>query len=240
MSITPYYQKNGITLYHGDARDVLPTLEGVSGNIVTDPPYAVSKSGQMLGFVSPNWKEKATHSRGYADHDRHNYSKLIGETFRQAFRMSTPGTAHVAFGGNRTFHQMVTQIEKSGFEALDVLVFNSTGVAKSRTTLAPSHEIASLFRTPGKPPAINPDWRKRNRFDIPKPKRGRNFHLTPKPTAWMTELIELVSEPGDLIIDPFAGSGTTLIAAAQTGRMAVGVEIDEAYCELAATRLEQE
>jgi site-specific DNA-methyltransferase (adenine-specific) len=62
-------------------------------------------------------------------------------------------------------------------------------------------------------------------------------HPTQKPIALMRQIIEWRTDPGQLIFDPYAGGGSTLIAALQSGRRAVGVEISEAYCEVIATRL---
>jgi DNA modification methylase len=65
-------------------------------------------------------------------------------------------------------------------------------------------------------------------------------HPCPKPVRWMRWVIGLASDPGDVILDPFMGSGTTLVAAKSDGRRAVGIEIEERYCEIAARRLDQQ
>ena len=78
----------------------------------------------------------------------------------------------------------------------------------------------------------------------PSPGAGFNRHLrqhpNEKPVSLMAKLVELCSNPDDTVIDPFAGSGTTLVAAKAAGRQAIGVELDEAHCETAALRCSQE
>jgi DNA modification methylase len=64
-------------------------------------------------------------------------------------------------------------------------------------------------------------------------------HSSPKPLGVMRWLVDRLTFPGDMIVDPFAGSGSTLVAAKQLGRSAIGVEIDEHHCEVAAMRLSQ-
>ena len=68
----------------------------------------------------------------------------------------------------------------------------------------------------------------------------RNGHPCPKPVEWMLWLVKWVSLEDETILDPFMGSGTTLVAAKQLGRRAIGIEIEERYCEIAANRLRQE
>ena len=70
--------------------------------------------------------------------------------------------------------------------------------------------------------------------------RIKNPHPTVKPLSLMKYLITLAAPPGAVILDPFMGSGTTLRAAKDLGRKAIGIEIEERYCEIAANRLAQE
>ena len=65
-------------------------------------------------------------------------------------------------------------------------------------------------------------------------------HPTQKPLRLMQELVELFTNIGEIILDPFMGSGTTLLAAKNLARKSIGIEIEEKYCEIAAKRLRQE
>lgn len=69
--------------------------------------------------------------------------------------------------------------------------------------------------------------------------RTPRYHETQKPEPLMAELVTLFTDDGDTILDPFMGSGTTLVAAKRLARKAIGIEINEAYCEMAAKRLAQ-
>jgi len=69
---------------------------------------------------------------------------------------------------------------------------------------------------------------------------GKNEHPTTKPISLMRELVSLFTDPGEMILDPFMGSGTTLRAAKDLGRKAIGIEMNEKYCEIAVRRLMQE
>lgn len=269
--MTIYYQDERVTLYHGDCREILPLTADVCitdppyavrwaadacnacGN---DNPHGAfrvcldclesgaepgHRKSEMLGFISPNWSEKATHSRGYADHDRDAFAALLDIAWAGVRDSLPAGGLTVAFCGNRTFAEMVTAATGVGFNVLDVLAFvTNTGVAKSTTTLRPGHELAALMRLAGPVTHINPDWKRSNVFRIDKPRKSESAHLTTKPLSWMHALVDLVSTPDQVILDPFCGSGSTLLAAKDLGRRAIGIEQDEAYCAIAAERLSQD
>lgn len=235
----PYYQDDHVILYHADCRDVLP---GVAADVViTDPPYAVSKRGDMLGFMSPNAAKKETHSRGYADHDPVAYTALMSETFTHITPALPEGAPVMFWCGNPTLHQAATAAENAGLKIVDLIAYTyPPSVAKAQSTLRPSMEVAVLARTPGAPVKFNHDWKATNVRGDGRKTSTRTGHPTEKPLPWLYDAVELLTKPGQTILDPFAGSGTTLRAAKNLGRRAIGVEIEERYCEIIATRLSQE
>src|SRR5690625_5834338 len=112
--MTVFYEDEFVTLYHGDSREVLAREDIQADVLITDPPYAVDKKGEMLGFVSPNWHEKATHSRGYASHDKEAFASLIGPLFDFAYVLIQVGGLAVSLGGNRSMHLYHSIIESIG------------------------------------------------------------------------------------------------------------------------------
>lgn len=225
---------DGVRLLEGDARELLPIQADVC---ITDPPYAVDKHGRMLGQIAPNYHEKGAHTRGYYDHSRERFEELLMPAFEGIFYSLPKGGLMVAFCGNRTFHEMAYFAEEVGFQMLDVLVFTGGGsFAKSKSMLMPRHELAMLMRRPGPPRPINPERNIGNVFHLPKGK-GESPHPTTKPQSWMERVVEVFSEPGEHILDPFAGSGSTLVAARALGRSATGIEVVPEYAEIARGRI---
>lgn len=218
----------------GDCRELLPISADVC---ITDPPYAVDKHGSMLGQIAPNYHEKGTHTRGYKDHDREMFVKLLQPAFDGILHSLPKGGTFFAFCGNRTFAQMVHIAESVGFEMLDIVVFPGSGsFAKSKSMLMPRHELAMYMRRPGGVRQINPARNISNVWELPKTK-GESEHPTTKPQTWMQRVVEVFSEPGDTILDPFAGSGSTLIAAESMGRSAVGIELMPEHGEIVKRRV---
>lgn len=223
-----------IQLINGDCRQFLPITADVC---ITDPPYGVDKDGQMLGQIAANYHDKGTHTRGYHDHNAAKFLELLAPAFDGMYKSLPKGGTLFAFCGNRTFSQMVHIAETVGFQMLDIVVFRGGGsFAKSTSMLSPKHELAMYMRRPGGVRNINPDRTTTNFWEIPKTK-GQSSHPTTKPQSWMERAVEVFSEPGDVILDPFMGSGSTLVAARSLGRSGVGIELDAGFFDIAQSRL---
>lgn len=234
-----YYADDVVTLHFGDAREILPLAADAA---IIDPPYAVNDDGEMLGFVTPNLNDKGTHSRGYADHDPEAFAALLDPLFAGVVASLPASALVVTFYGNRASHEVIAAGVRAGLESVDQLVFEHAPLfgARSPSMLAPAHESAQLLRMPGTPIKHNPTRQRGNVYHIPKPRRAEAEHLTPKPLAWIAALVEDFTTPGQVILDPTAGSGTLGVAARLLGRRAVLIEKDEVACEVAARRLSQQ
>jgi site-specific DNA-methyltransferase (adenine-specific) len=203
-------------IIHGDCVHVMHTMPAESVDlIVTDPPYLVnyrSRDGrQVPGDGNNQWLRPA---------------------FAEMFRVLRPDAFCVSFYGWNTADQFLTTWREVGFQPVGHLVFTKSYSSKQGYTQA-RHECAYLL-TKGRPrrplrplPDVLP-WRY----------TGNRLHPTQKPLEAIRPLIDAYSHAGDIVLDPFAGSGTTAAAARQLHRSYVGIELDHTYWQNACQRLD--
>lgn len=206
----PYYEHAGITIYHGDCREILPMLN--ADVLITDPPYGVD-------FEGKNTKHTDRQDEGYTTFDCPEIgAKIVALALKQVKR-------GLVFPGIRQMFRYP--------EPYDVgCVFCPSGAGRGRwgwVCFNPVFFYGKRARIESYPASIES-------FDTA-PQSG---HPCPKPERWMKWAVGLASLEGELVLDPFMGSGTTLRAAKDLGRRAIGIEIEEKYCEIAAKRLSQE
>jgi DNA modification methylase len=199
----PYYEHGGITIYHGDCRDVLPDVWFGVDLVLTDPPYGVLANG------SAATRRSQGNGNGSMAWDVVPSDDVLSAMFRV-------GSAHMIWGGCHmplppTFGYLIWD------KKIDGLNFGEAEYCWTDLKFAPR-----IFRHR----AVGID--------------GGKVHPTQKPIALMRWCMSFAPNPSGMVLDPFMGSGTTLVAAKEEGRRAVGIEINEAYCEIAAKRLAQE
>lgn len=192
----PYYEHAGITIYHGDCRDILPQLPNVDA-VITDPPYGCGKTyldhafpTEWYSFVKASLVIIITGSAGLKDS-----ISLVGDDFVDVIAArNLNGMTKSSIGfGNWLAAVVAKGTPRRGVNTFDFIV-----------------------------DGVMPD------------------HPTPKPKQYMQRLVARVTDEGQTVCDPFMGSGTTLVAAKNLGRKAIGIEIEERYCEIAVKRLAQE
>lgn len=337
----PFYEKNGLRIYHGDCREILPQLGETFESCITDPPYEIS-------FMGKTWDQRGI--------------SFDAKTWMAFLSAVKPGGTLLSFGGTRTWHRIACAIEDAGFELRDTIMWLyaegfpkaldiSKAMGKSAGTdpKATTSDSAKIWK--GWYTALKPAWepilvgmkptegtfvenaenhgvaglnidgsrlgpRDRKDYGLSKSVRtrrsvygkfsetadfdatkgrwpanvildeaagamldaqsgeggasrffycskaagkergnvkyaalplfgmgeseDRNDHPTVKPLDLMRYLCVLTQTPsGGAVLDPFLGSGTTLLGARLAGRPGVGVELEEQNCEIAAKRLEQ-
>jgi len=206
-------EEHGLSIYCGDCLEVMPQLEREFDFVFADPPYGVAKAGWDLEFTD-EWLFNAA-------------------LCARRFLVITPGIVNLR-KMPEVIGKHVYVWECAGPIANPVGLRGALGFGNWIAAVVYCHEDESPFR-------MKPDMR-RVRIIVDKfLRRGAAMvHASPKPMEFMEWQVELFTDEGGTILDPFLGSGTTLVAAYRLGRSAVGIEISEEYCELAAKRLEAE
>ena len=204
--------------------------------ILTDPPYTISRP---TGFsqVKKGVKRFAVSMEfGQWDNRQIDLCKMA-EVMHCVLRKG--GTAIIWYDLWKLSH-LSEAMAKAGFKMLRVLIWQKTNpvpLNMKATYLSNSREIAVVGVKGGSPTFYGKYDNGIYEYPIPR-HNGRRVHPTQKPLDLFCKLIEKHSNPDDLIIDPFLGSGTTAIAALKTGRRFTGCDIDNNYVNAAKARLE--
>lgn len=228
----PYYEEKGITIYHGDCRDILPHLPKVD-LVLTDPPYGID-------FHSPRPNDERKKDK-IANDGLDAYLAMLPEMYAAFANILKDGgcCCCCCCGGGATPSLAYAWIEVPKHLSLENVCIWDKGFVGMGWRYRFQWD-AVIIATKGERKTWNGGNSRSNILEFQKviPKNGE--HPTPKPESLMRQLIEDNSNIGDIVIDPFCGAGTTLRAAKDLGRKAIGIEIEEKYCEIAVKRLQQE
>lgn len=211
-------------LIHGDSLTVLRQMEPESVDaIITDPPYGIN-------YVSP------TGAR--IQNDTAPFIRFLYD----AFRVLKPGSSGrgtlVCFTRWDVQQVFIDAIRLAGFIVKSEVIWDKIqhGMGDLKSQFAPSHENI-IFAVKGK--FSFPGHRPKDLITHRKLPGSQMIHPTEKPVPLLADLITAVTKPGDLILDPFAGSGSTLVAAKKTGRRFTGIELDDVHYAKAQRRIEE-
>lgn len=224
--MTAYYEDDNVTIYHGDSADVLPTIvAGAVHMVCTDPPYVIGAvSSGALASKSGGWQ------------DMMNSASWFTSWFREVDRVLKSSGSFWSFLNWRTMPVVMRAAVDAGLPITSLAVWDKQWIGPGGPQgLRPSYELVALM--------AQPDFAVPNRgvADVIQSKVGShkpNGHPAEKPVALVRRLMEIAAVPeGGLVLDPFMGSGTAAIAARDRGLRFVGIEAEERWCEVAATRL---
>jgi site-specific DNA-methyltransferase (adenine-specific) len=204
-------------IFNADCIDVMRSFDrGSVDMIVTDPPYIT------------NYRSRD--GRTVANDDN---SRWLRPAFNQMHRVLKDGGFCVSFYGWNKIDLFFEAWKEAGFRVVGHIVFRK-GYASSERFLRYEHEQAYLLAK-GEP--VMPAHPVPDVLDFPY--TGNKLHPTQKPTEALLPLIEAFTQPGDLVLDPFCGSGSTLDAARQLGRDWTGIELSNRHYRTASRRLDR-
>lgn len=209
VPLRPYYSDGRTTIYHGDSRLIWPMLPKCD-LLLTDPPYGIAWSGSNAS--TQEWDGIA------GDNDIELARWLCGMLWHV--------NEAVIFGAN-CFPQLLPHRgrwicwDKRITEAADKMLGSAFELAWCSRTSGFDRMMRKLHGG-----VVNADG-------------GKRVHPTQKPSGLFKQIIGDMFPKAETIVDPFMGSGSVLLAAKLEGRKAIGIEVEEQYCEAAAKRLSQ-
>jgi len=207
---------------NGNCIEELKKLKSESVDLLlTDPPYAIN-------IEKAHTFDRMTHKdTGFNDGDFETWD-LLDKAFPEMYRVMKVNTHGFVFFGIDKFLTVKNLLEKHGFwvHPLPLIWDKGSGSYPGQgTTFVHSYEV--FFHIMKGRKKLNGN--SKDLFTIKRVPEPNKWHVNQKPTELLRDLIKLTSTPGDLVLDPFAGSGATLIAAKETSRRAIGIELNPVF-----------
>lgn len=245
--MTPYYTDGSVAIYHGDCREVMRQLDGPADLVLADPPYGetecawdvivegwIAEAARLLRSSGSLWcfgsmRMFLSQPTVFADWtlaqdivwEKHNGSSFHADRFKRVHELA------LHFYRGAWGDVFKAPIKSAGGEAKQI--------HRKKRPPHMGRVEESFYETK------QGGGQRLMRSVIPvRSCHGYAVHPTQKPTGIIAPLVEYSCPPSGLVLDPMMGSGTTLLVAKQTGRRAIGIDVDERWCEEAAKRLSQE
>lgn len=235
------------TLINGDCLEALRSIDGDSVDLIlTDPPYNL---GLFMKERATNLKALRDNYFGAAGWDNLEYdqwNESMDSFFDEAARVMKPGGSMVVFMAVIKVESIIAQAVKHGF------YYKTTGTWHKQNPMprnmnlhfVNSTESWIYFTYGARVGTFNNEGKVvHDYFESPvTPKSERRYgkHPTQKPIALMDFFVEKLSNPGDLVLDPFMGSGSSGVSAIRNGRRFIGIELEETYYDIATNRIQDE
>lgn len=208
--------RDGITLIHGDAVSTLASLESSTADVfVTDPPYGTN------GSMRDGWMAG-------------EHSNVMPLVLPEMYRVGVADAALYCFTSWTNMADWCFRCSPF-FKMQGFLIWDKGRHSGTWSAYAWQFHWEGIYYGIRGPRTI-----REYQADVIRGLRHNPSESMEKPVPLMANLIKASSDVGQMIVDPFCGSGPTLVAAKQLGRRAIGIEIEEKYCTIAANRLRQE
>jgi site-specific DNA-methyltransferase (adenine-specific) len=229
----PYYQDDYVTLYQADCRDILPYLSQVN-LIVTDPPYKLNNTTGTAGVVAKfacKWQGLLK----VADVSANIVNEIAFDKWLPLIAKSLANPSHCyIFCNDKNLERLLNICKEEKLHLHNVLFWLKNNATPNRWYMKQGEFVIFLHK--GKSFPIN---NLGSKTALKYLSVQQKCHPTEKPVSLLKHLIENSSQKNDVVLDPFAGSGSTLLAARALNRKSIGIEIDKKYCDLIVKRLNQ-
>jgi DNA modification methylase len=241
-NVRPYYADDSVCLIHGDCLDILPQLELVD-HVITDPPYSEHVHGK-----SRSGGRDLTADGHAASFNRANelgFSAMTPDVMASVSRWFCELSRRwvLVFSDAELTHAWREALQGAGLEHCRTGAWVKLNATPQFTGDRPGvgHEAITIAHKPGRKRwnggGSHATWT--HAIEMNRGGANPRLHTTQKPLPLMVDLVRDFTDQDETILDPFAGSGTTLVAAKLNGRKAIGIEREEKYCEIAAKRLRE-
>lgn len=242
----PYYEEPGVTIYLGDCREILPELEPQSVTLLwTDPPYGHGNmdgdlQSARVGVMGGRQLAAIPIANDSADEMRVVVDAALSYAV-PLLRSDCCCCCCCCGGGPRpTFAWLAERMDQSGLSFFHSVIWDKTArgpgmgwrFRRDHEMIMVAHRRGGKLAWSDRDVAVSNIVRDRPTLD--------RVHPNEKPLDMVSRFIRLTTTDGQLVLDPFMGSGTTLRAAKDLGRKCIGIELEEKYCEIAVNRLRQE
>ncbi len=225
-------------LYQGDARELLPKIPGDSVDlIITDPPFAIDFRAQRLNYN----RTGSNVLEGYQEIPEGEYGSFTRAWIAEAGRVLSPSGSMYIFSGWNRLRDILEGIDAAGLTTVNHLIWKyQFGVFTKKKFVTSHYHILFVVRDPKRYTFNKIDHYPEDVWVINREYwRGRKKTPTKLPQELVRKILLYSSNPGDLVLDPFLGSGTVALAAKQENRHYLGFEIVPEYCSFARDSLRE-
>ncbi len=242
--MTPYYEDSSCVIYHGDCREVLASLDLQADLVLTDPPYSSGGLTRSDRNQKTTAKYQLTSNVSYHpefsgdNRDQRSFLLWCDLWMRDCLAKSKAGTVLISFTDWRQLPTMVDAVQVAGWVYRGINVWDKTESARPQKGWFRAQAEYMVLASAG-PLDADPTGQCAPGVFRQRVVPNEKLHMTAKPVSLLSSIIQ-TSPKFQLVVDPFMGSGTTLRAAKDLGRRAIGIEAEECFCEIAARSLEQE
>jgi site-specific DNA-methyltransferase (adenine-specific) len=227
------------TLYEGDALTLLPQVpDGAVDLIVTDPPFAIDFKAQRLNYN----RTGSNVLEGYQEIPEEEYGEFTRRWIEEAARVLSPTGSMYIFSGWNRLRDILEGIDTAGLTTVNHLIWKyQFGVFTKKKYVTSHYHILFVVKDPKRYTFNKIDHYPEDVWVINREYwKGRKKTPTKLPSELVKKILSYSSNPGDLVLDPFLGSGTVAVVAQQEGRHFFGFEVVPEYCAFARAALSPE